>query len=203
MWANLAIRLNEEHEQKMSKAVVFLAPGFEEIETCTIIDILRRCGVEVIVAGLGPNEIIGSHELRIIPDKSIDEVHIEDFDAVVCPGGYPGYENLRKDKRVLSLVKEAFNQNKLIAAICGAPSVLSEAGVLKGKTCTIYPGLEDKLKKGGGKPKKDIVVVDGNIITSQGPATAFVFSLKLAERLVGRETVDEVSKATLADIALR
>lgn len=187
----------------MAKALVLLAPGFEEIETCTIIDILRRCGVKVIVAGLVPNQVIGSHELRVIPDLSIEEVYIEDFDAIVCPGGYPGYENLRKDEKVMSLVKEAFNQGKLVAAICGAPVVLSEAGILKGKACTIYPGMEDELKKGGGIPEKGIVVVDGNVITSRGPATAFAFALKLAEKLVRKETVDRVIKATLADIALK
>lgn len=187
----------------MVKALVFLAPGFEEIETCTIIDILRRCGVAVTVAGLAPDRVVGSHELTVIPDQSIEEVHIEDFDAIICPGGYPGYKNLRKDERVVSLVKEAFYQGKLVAAICGAPVVLSEAGVLNGKVCTIYPGMEDEVKKGGGIPKKDIVVVDGNVITSRGPATAFAFSLKLAEKLVRKETVDRVAKATLADIALK
>lgn len=187
----------------MAKVLVFLAPGFEEIEACTIIDILRRCGVEVQITGLVPNRIKGSHGVIITPDQCIDNVTVDNFDAVICPGGYPGYENLRKDPTVLKLVKEAYSQEKIVAAICGAPTVLSDAGILKGKACTIYPGMEDELRKGGGVPRTEIVVVDGNIITSQGPATAFAFSFKLAEKLVDKKVAEKIIKATLADIALK
>ena len=96
--------------------------------------------------------------------------------------------NLRKDTRVLTMVKEAFNSDKLVAAICAAPAVLSDAGILRNRNCTIYPGMESELEKGGGKPRKDLVVEDGNIITSQGPATALPFALRVAERLVNKDT---------------
>jgi len=183
---------------------VFLAPGFEEIEASSIIDILRRCDVEVVVAGLKPDVVGGAHGIKVIPDKYIDEIDVKDFDAVICPGGSPGFENLRKDERVLNRVREAFEAGKIVAAICGAPTVLSDAGVIKGKTCTIYPGMEGELKKGGGKPKKrDLVVVDGNIITSRGPATAIPFALKLAEKLAGKEVAKRVRKETLTNIALK
>ncbi|MCJ7613510.1 DJ-1/PfpI family protein [Candidatus Bathyarchaeota archaeon] len=182
----------------MAKALVFLASGFEEIETVTIVDVLRRAGVDVTVAGLTPNVVEGVHAMKIVPDKSIDDVKIEDFDAVVVPGGNPGYKNLRKDPRVIDLIKEAFNSNKLVAAICAGPAVLSDAGVLEGKSCTIYPGMENELEKGGGKPKQDMIVVDGNIITSRGPATALPFALKLAETLAGKQVADSVSKKTMA-----
>jgi len=185
------------------KALVFLAPGFEEIEASTIVDILRRCDVEVTMVGLKRDFVDGAHGVKFIPDKSIDEVTLNEFDAVICPGGAPGYENLRKDQRVLTMVKEAFESNKLVAAVCAAPAVLSDAGVLEGKACTIYPGMEDELRKGGGKPKEDLVVVDGSIITSRGPATALLFALKLAERLVGKEVAENVRKATLANLALK
>jgi len=184
----------------MAKALVFLATGFEEIETVTIVDVLRRAGVDVTVAGLTPNIVEGKHGIKIVPDKSIDDVAVEDFDALIVPGGNPGYKNLRKDPRVIDIVKKAFNSNKLVAAICAGPAVLSDAGILEGKACTIYPGMDEELEAGGGKPKHDIVVVDGNIITSRGPATALPFALKLAEKLAGKQVAENVSKKTLANI---
>ena len=186
----------------MAKALVFLATGFEEIEALTVVDVLRRAGVEVTVAGLTPNVTEGKHGVKVVPDKSIDDVKVEDFDAVVAPGGNPGYMNLRKDPRVIAMVKKAFNSNKIVAAICAGPTVLSDAGILEGKACTIYPGMDQELEAGGGKPKHDIVVVDGNIITSRGPATALPFALKLAEKLAGKQVAEAVSKKTLAN-ALR
>ena len=184
----------------MAKALVFLASGFEEIETVTVVDVLRRAGVEVTVAGLTPNVIEGVHAMKIVPDRHIDEVNIDDFDAIVVPGGNPGYKNLRNDPRVIGMVKKAFDSNKLVSAICAGPAVLSDAGILKDKACTIYPGMDIELEKGGGKPKHDIVVVDDNIITSRGPATALPFALKLAEILTGKEVAEAVSKKTMANI---
>ncbi|MEM3737112.1 MAG: DJ-1/PfpI family protein [Candidatus Bathyarchaeia archaeon] len=181
----------------MVKVLVFFAPGFEEIEASTIVDILRRCNVEVTMVGLKPDIVEGSHGIGFKVDKSIEEVSVKDFDAVICPGGSPGYENLRKDQRVLNMIKEAFAANKLVAAICASPAVLSDAGILEGKYCTIYPGMEGELKKGGGKPRKGSVVVDGNIVTSKGPATALPFALKIAEKLVGKEAADKVGRETL------
>lgn len=184
----------------MAKALVFLATGFEEIETVTVVDVLRRAGVDVTVAGLTPNVVEGAHGIKIVPDKSIDDVKVEDFDAFVVPGGNPGYKNLRKDQRVINIIKKAFNSNKLVAAICAGPTVLSDAGILEGKACTIYPGMDEELEAGGGKPKHDIVVVDGNIITSRGPATALPFALKLAEKLAGKQAAEAVSKKTMANV---
>ena len=184
----------------MAKALVFLASGFEEIETVTVVDVLRRAGVDVTVAGLAPNVVEGAHGVKIVPDKSIDDLKVEDFDAIIVPGGNPGYKNLRKEPRVIAMIKKAFDSNKLVAAICAAPAVLSDAGVLEGKACTIYPGMEEELEAGGGKPKQDIVVVDGNIITSRGPATALPFALKLAEKLAGKQVAEAVSKKTLANV---
>ena len=184
----------------MVKALVFLATGFEEIETTTIVDVLRRAGVDVIVAALTPNVVEGAHGMKIVPDKPIDDVTTEDFDAVICPGGNPGYKNLRNDPRVINMVKKAFDSNKLVAAICAGPAVLSDAGILNGKACTIYPGMENELRNGGGKPKEDMVVVDENIVTSRGPATSLPFALKLAEKLVGKQVAEAVSKKTMANI---
>ena len=184
----------------MAKALVFLAKGFEEIETVTTVDILRRAGIEVTVAGLSPDIVEGAHEVKLVPDTIIDAVNVDDFDAVIVPGGNPGYKNLRKDQNVLNMIKKAFNSDKIIAAICAAPAVLSDAGILEGKSCTIFPGMDDELKKGGGKPKHDIVVVDGNIVTSRGPATALPFALKLVEILAGKQVAETVSRKTMANI---
>ena len=98
------------------------------------------------------------------------------------------------------MLKKAFESNKLVAAICAAPAVLSDAGILKGKVCTVYPGMDDELKAGGGIPKQDNIVIDGNIVTSRGPATALPFALKLVEILVGKKVADIVSQKTLANI---
>jgi 4-methyl-5(b-hydroxyethyl)-thiazole monophosphate biosynthesis len=186
----------------MSKALVFLAPGFEEIETSTVVDVLRRSGLEVTVAGLELGAIEGAHGMKVVPDKSIDEIVAGDFDAVICPGGNPGYKNLRKDKRVLAVVKDTFESGRVVAAICAGPAVLSDAGILRNKNATIFPGMEDELIRGGGIPGTDLVVEDGNIITSQGPATALLFAIKLAERLTDKRTAETVREKTLTSILL-
>jgi len=184
----------------MAAVLVFLAPGFEEIETATIVDVLRRCGLKVSVASLFPNAIEGAHGMKFVPDIFIGETTVKDFDAVICPGGSPGYENLRKNRAVLAMVKEAFDSGKVVAAICAGPAVLSDAGILRNKNCTIYPGMENELEKGGGNPQKDFVVEDGNIITSQGPATALLFALKVAEHLADKKIVERVRKKTLTNL---
>ncbi|UCC58116.1 MAG: DJ-1/PfpI family protein [Candidatus Bathyarchaeum sp.] len=183
----------------MAEALVLLAPGFEEIETVAVIDVLRRSGITVTIAGLLPDMVEGAHGIKIIPDKAIEKVQMKDFDALVVPGGNPGYKNLRRDERVLEMIKDASDSGKLVAAICAAPAVLSDAGVLKNRKCTIYPGMESEVENGGGEFLEDSVVVDGNLITSRGPATALHFALKIAERLVGKEIAEAVRKKTLTE----
>ena len=186
----------------MAEALVILAPGFEEIETVTVIDVLRRSEIKVTVAGLLPDLVEGAHDIKIVPDEAIEKVQIRDFDAIVLPGGSPGFKNLRQDKRVLAMIKEASDSGKLVAAICAAPAVLSDAGVLKNRKCTIYPGMDNEVENGGCEVLEDFVVVDGNVITSRGPATAFHFALRIAEKLAGKENAEGVKKKTLADIVL-
>ena len=187
----------------MVSAILFLASGFEEIEATTVVDVLRRCGVKVVVAGTEPQVIEGAHSMKFVSDISVDEINVKDFEAVICPGGNPGYLNLKKDSRVLAIIKEAFNSNKLVAAICAAPAVFAEAGILRGRNCTIYPGMEAELEKGGGKPQKDLVVEDGNIITSQGPATALLFAFRVAARLVEKKITDIVREETLTNLVIK
>jgi 4-methyl-5(b-hydroxyethyl)-thiazole monophosphate biosynthesis len=187
----------------LAEALVILAPGFEEMEAVTVIDVLRRCGIKVTVAGLLSDLVEGAHNIKIMPDKAIEQVHMRDFDAIVLPGGSPGFTNLRRDERVLHIIKRTSDSGKLVTAICAAPVVLSDAGVLKNRKCTIYPGMESEVEKDSGKVLDDFVVVDGNVITSRGPATALLFALKIAERLVGKEITKNVRKKTLTDAVLK
>lgn len=173
-----------------------LADGFEEIEAVTIIDILRRAGVSVTIAGVGGKDRAGSHGVRIAADASLSEISGKDFDAVILPGGMPGTTNLRASSELRELLLRHHREGRIVAAICAAPWVLADAGILEGRSATCYPGLESKLS--GAKVCKDRVVVDGNVISSRGPATAIDFSLKLAEILAGAKKAAELRAALLA-----
>lgn len=178
------------------KVVVPLAEGFEEIEFSTVVDILRRAGIAVTVAGLKEEGINGAHGIRVTPDTLIDKVSADDFDAIVLPGGNPGYINLGKSEKVLNLVRGMHEKNKYVTAICAGPSVLAKAGVIQGKRATIFPGMEGTLT--GAQPSKERVVIDGRTITSQGPGTAMEFAIKLVEVLAGKSKAEEVTRSTLA-----
>jgi 4-methyl-5(b-hydroxyethyl)-thiazole monophosphate biosynthesis len=172
-------------------AVLLLAVGFEEIEAISIVDTLRRAGIEVTIAGLQAGAIEGAHGVKVVPDTTIEQqIEVKKFDAVILPGGNPGYLNLGKDHRVLDAVKNAFELGKIVAAICAAPSVLAQAGILKGKQATIYPGMEHTLT--GAKHIDERVVVDGKLVTSQGPGTAVEFGVKLVEILAGEKRAREL-----------
>lgn len=173
------------------KALVVLADGFEEIEASVPIDILRRSEVKVIVAGLGKLEIKGAHNIIIKTDVLFNDY--KDLpDAVIFPGGMPGAENLALSAKVKDLVLKMDSEKRIVAAICASPAlVLAPLGVLKSKTATCYPGMESNFAP-ATKHSTEKVVQDGNIITSQGPATAFVFGLKIAENLAGKQKADMV-----------
>jgi 4-methyl-5(b-hydroxyethyl)-thiazole monophosphate biosynthesis len=178
------------------RIMVLLAEGFEEVEFVTIVDILRRAGVEVTVVGLEAGTVDGSHGIKVMPDALVDSVTAERFDGVVLPGGYPGFVNLGEDDRVLKLVREMSERGKYLTAICGAPSVLSRAGVIEGKRVTIHPGVRDLLVTGSYVDQR--VVIDGRVVTSQGPGTAMEFSLKLVELFAGRAKMEKVKNDVLA-----
>ena len=178
------------------KVVVPLAEGFEEIEFSTIVDILRRAGIDVAVAGLKEGIINGAHGIMIMPDTLIDKVSADNFDVIILVGGNPGFVNLGWSEKVLKLVKEMFDRDKYVTAICGAPSVLAKAGVIQGKKATVFPGMEDTLT--GAQYRDERVVVDGKVITSQGPGTAMEFAVKLVEVLAGKGKAGEVTKQVLA-----
>ncbi len=179
----------------MAKVAILLAPGFEELEAVTVIDVLRRGGVEVVIAGLEEAPIPSARGVKIVPDISIDKLSADELDLVILPGGLPGVENLKKDPRVKKLIEEVRAKGKKCAAICAAPGALAAFGVLEGKRATIYPSLKDELK--GAQVEEAPVVVDGDVITSQGPGTALPFAFKLLEILAGEEKAREIAQQML------
>jgi len=181
----------------MKRVLVPLAPGFEEIEAVTVIDVLRRAGIEVVVAGTQPGPIEGSRGIRVTADKLLDEVRAEEFDMIVLPGGGKGVENLRKHPRLMPLLMEFAAKDKPVAAICAAPSLLAAAGLLGGKKATSHPSVKEKVAA-AGIYSEERVVTDGKLITSRGPGTAMEFALKLVEMLAGPEKVSELKAAMLA-----
>lgn len=180
----------------MTKAIVILAEGFEEIEAVTCIDVLRRSGVAVLVAGINDTKVKGSHGIMVVADKKLTGADTE-FDALILPGGIPGAKNLAHSKIVNALIVKADREGKIIAAICAAPSlVLGPSGILKNRSVTGFPGMLDNFDK-TTRYKEEKVVVDENLITSRGPGTAFLFALAIVEKLVGKDTADTLRKATL------
>lgn len=175
----------------MSKVIIPLAQGCEELEAITVADILRRAGVDVILAGLSEGLVHCSRGVVLKPDALLDEVLNETFDMVVLPGGMPGSEHLKNDVRIKSLLNKTAGQGRYVAAICAAPMALHAAGLLEQKAATSFPGVLDQLA-GTHQYKTDAVVVDGNVITSRGPGTAMDFALVLVELLCGKQKRDQV-----------
>ncbi len=182
----------------MSKVLVPLAPGFEEIEAITVIDILRRAGVEVTVAGTQPGPIEASRKTKHLADGTLDDVRAEDFDMIVLPGGQPGATNLRNDPRIRKFIETLQARNRPIAAICAAPAVLAAYGVLKDRTATSHPSVRAEVASAAKKISDERVVVDGPVVTSQAAGTAMEFAFKLVEILCGPEKAAEVNRSVLA-----
>lgn len=182
----------------MKRALVPLAPGFEEIEAITVIDILRRAGVEVTAAGTVPGPIEASRKTRHLPDCLLDDVRAEDFDIIILPGGQPGTTNLRNNPRLRQILQTFHTNGQHIAAICAAPTVLAAYGILQGRTATCHPGSRAELATGAGAVSDQRVVEDGTIITSQAAGTAMEFAFRLVEILCGAEKAAEVNKGVLA-----
>lgn len=175
----------------MVKALILMAEGFEEIELTSIVNILRRGGVTVTIAGLENGLVTGARGIKIQPDAPLDSVG-ELYDIIILPGGSPGYINLGNDRRVLELVNRYNTAGKIVAAICAAPTVLAKAGILTGRKATIFRGMESELKN--AKYVDRPVVEDGNIMTSQGPGTAMEFALALLKRLTDERKAGEVKE---------
>lgn len=172
---------------------VHLAQGFEEIEAVSILDILRRGGVQVMSVSMTEEKIVrGAHGISLEADILFDEADYKECRMIVLPGGMPGTKNLQKNENLMEIIKEFNIQGKYLAAICAAPMVFGAAGILDGKTATIYPGMEAYLNN--ARPTVEKVAIDGNIITSRGPGTAMEFALTLVELLAGKQASDKLRK---------
>lgn len=179
----------------MKRVLVPLAEGFEEIEAITIINILRRAGVEVVTAGLTDGPIKAARHTRHIADTNLDQVLDQDFDLIVLPGGSVGAANLAADQRIIALLKKMKSKNRPLAAICAAPNVFLKHGILGSKdSFTLYPGtMDDLFKKSHSnyQPEKR-VVTSNQITTAKGPGVSAEFALSLVEQLVGKEKSDKI-----------
>ncbi|WP_132995950.1 DJ-1 family glyoxalase III [Sporanaerobacter acetigenes] len=184
----------------MKKVLVLLAEGFEEVEALTIVDYLKRKDVLCETCSItGEKMVVGAHKIRVEADKVLAEIkNIDNYQALIIPGGLPGATNLRDNPIVIRLVQAFNHEEKILAAICAGPIVLEKAGVLKEKKVTSYPGFEGELKE--STYLEDIVVQDGNIITARGPAVAVYFVLKILENLAGKEKSNELKKDILLDM---
>ena len=182
----------------MSKRVLVpLAEGFEEIEAATIIDVLRRGGLEVVTASLAETCVKGAHGICICADTTLDAaLQQADFDAVVLPGGMPGAERLRDDARLRATLVDVVAAGGTVAAICAAPIALEAAGLLAGRRATCYPGFDEQLTSAAERVTER-VVTDGPIVTSRGPGTALEFATALVERFVDKATADALRNGLL------
>ncbi len=177
---------------------VFLAEGFEEIEALTVVDVLRRADISVKTVGIGGSEIIGSHGITVKTDLKIEELKKEEITAVILPGGMPGAVNLKGSNALAEILLYANENAKILAAICAAPLVLGNLGLLNGRCATCYPGFEDQLI--GAKTQNKKVCVDENIITASGPAAAIDFALMLVQKIKDTATANKIRKGMLLEV---
>jgi protein deglycase len=178
------------------KVLVPIADGTEEIEAVCIIDTLRRAGADVTVASVGKLQVTASRGVKLVADARIADCKGQTYDCIVLPGGMPGAEHLRDSAELIELLRKQKQAGRLYAAICAAPAVaLRPHGLIEKVRVTCFPGLQNKLDS--TYLSKERVVVDGNCVTSQGPATAIEFALKLVELLFGSAKAKEVGTAML------
>jgi len=181
----------------MAKVLMILSTGFEEIEAITVIDILRRAGIEVTTSTINDQLTSGAHSINIQADTTLDKIQSDDYDMVVLPGGGVNTSNLASDALTLKTLKDFKNNDKYVAAICAAPFALHIANVLN-DTYTCYPGFEKKIDSAQYSDKEK-VIIDKKVITSQGPATAMPFALELVKTLTNEDIYKQVKKGLLAN----
>lgn len=174
------------------KAYLFLASGFEEIEAITPMDVLRRAGFDLQIVSINQEKAVeGAHGIIVTADKLISEINTLDADLLVLPGGMPGTNNLMQNKTLAEMLEAAAKQNKVIAAICAAPRILGQLGLLNGHKATCYPGTEPLLI--GATVEKLAVVESGNYITANGAGAAMEFSLCIVARFFGKTVANELA----------
>lgn len=180
----------------MSKVCVFFADGFEEIEGLTVVDILRRADVDTRMVSITEEKVVtGSNHITVKTDVCLKDADFSDTELLVLPGGMPGTKNLGACRELTDMLVQFHESGKKVAAICAAPSVLGDLGILKGKKATCYPGFEERLA--GAEVIYDKVAQDGNVTTSRGMGTAIPFALSLVAQLVSEEKALEVKKSII------
>lgn len=177
------------------KVAILVAPGLEEIEALAPLDVLWRAGVPTdLVSITRSRQVTSSHNVVVTCNRTLDEARLEDYDMIVLPGGIPGMPNLKADARVIDAVTTRIQADRPVAAICASPSILADAGLITGRRATANPGFVDVLKDNDVEVGEDAVVVDGNLITSRGMATATDFGLEIVRHYLGDDAVEEVKK---------
>ncbi len=175
----------------MTKIGIFMADCCEEIEGLTVVDIARRAGIEIdMISITGSKEVHGSHGITFFADTTKEQADYAAYDGIVLPGGMPGTTSLGADETVNRVIRQFASEGRLVAAICAAPSVLGQAGILSGKRATCHPGFEEKLT--GAEFSADPVVVDGNVVTSRGMGTAIPFALEIVRYFASDAAVEKV-----------
>jgi 4-methyl-5(b-hydroxyethyl)-thiazole monophosphate biosynthesis len=169
-----------------------LFTGFEEIEAVTVLDVLRRAGLDVVTAGLSPDPVVGAHGLPVHAGQTLDAVCGEAFDAIVLPGG-GGTHRMAADVVLAEILKRHAAAGRWTAAICAAPTVLVGLGLLEGRAATSWPGIHEAMA--GADYREDAVVIDGPFVTSRGPGTAMAFALALVEHWCGGDKAEELRRA--------
>lgn len=180
------------------KTIVFMAPGFEEMELTITVDILRRAGIEAKTVTLEPhlNPVKGSRGIFMVPDMVVGQVNCHDLDMVILPGGIEGTRNLGQSSEVIRILHTMHQNGKKIAAICAAPAVLVKAGLVKGRRLTSHPAAAEHMQ--GVDYSEERVVIDGNFITSRAAGTTFEFAFAIVEQLLGKASVETVNQGVLA-----
>ena len=178
----------------MTKVFIFLATGFEETEVVVPVDILRRAGLEVeIISVTSEREVTGSHGITVVADSLLEDTDVSTGEMLILPGGMPGAKNLNDHAGLKKLIMNYNDKGKYISAICAAPMILGEMGLLEGKKAISYPGYEKHLR--GAQVMQERVVVSGKFITAKGPGVAIEFALKIVEILKGESIAKEIASA--------
>ena len=171
---------------------IFLADGFEEIEALTQVDYLRRAGIDITTLGIDKEFITGSKGITVKADMTIENVNADDATMIILPGGLMGVEGISTSKRAVEIIKKAYQNNTYIAAICAAPTILANLGMLKGKKCVCYPSMQTELEENGGIVCDEAVAVDGKIITARAAGASEEFAFAIIELLKGKEDAQKV-----------
>ena len=180
----------------MKTIFVFLADGFEEIEAITPIDVLRRAGLNVQTVSVMEEQIVaGAHGIPVVADKMFADIHLEDAEMLLLPGGLPGATNLDAHQGLSDMIMAFASEGKALAAICAAPLVFGNRGLLQGKKATCYPGFESYLT--GAEYTAALVEIDGNFITAKGPGAAMDFAFAIVEKSCGIEKVNELKSGMM------